>query len=89
MTPTKSPFDSMLDAFREIVREELVKLQPPKPEKLLLNTTEAAELLNLPPTWVAEAGRSGKIPTVRLGAYVRFKKSDLEKYIEDERNSKQ
>ena len=84
--PTKSPFDVMLEQFRQVVRQELeatVKGQP-KP-KLTYDTKEAAELLNLPATWVATAAREGKIPVVRIGHYVRFKHSDLETFIEMQR----
>jgi hypothetical protein len=39
----------------------------------------------VPETWLAAAARSGKVKCVRLGAYVRFRREDLEKYIEEEK----
>ena len=81
--PAKNPFDLLLDAVRLILREEIaaaVKNQP-KP-KLTYSTAEAAELLNVPETWLATAAREGRIPVIRVGHYVRFKLADLEKFIE-------
>ena len=52
-----------------------------KPEKLLLNTEEAAQLLNVPHTWLASMAREGKIKSVKLGHYVRFARADLEAFI--------
>lgn len=83
MTPTKNPFDSMLDAFREIVRQELQAAVATngKPEPLLLDTEEAAHFLNVPATWLASMAREGKIKSVKLGHYVRFQRADLEEFI--------
>lgn len=79
---TANPFDALLDAFRQIVREEIaaaVKSQE-KP-KLTYTTAEAAAILGVPETWLATAAREGRIPCVKIGHYVRFKLSDLEKFI--------
>jgi excisionase family DNA binding protein len=48
----------------------------------LLNAAEIAELLNVPVTWVRESARSGAMPSVRLGRYVRFDIDDVESWIE-------
>ncbi|HEX9262840.1 MAG TPA: helix-turn-helix domain-containing protein [Candidatus Binatia bacterium] len=76
-----NPFDALLDSFRKIVRDEIaaaVKSQP-KP-KLTYTTAEAAEILNVPETWLATAAREGRVPCLRLGHYVRFKLADLENF---------
>jgi excisionase family DNA binding protein len=67
--------------LREILRQELAALKPAEPEPLLLDTEAAAQLLKVPPTWLATAARDGKVKSVRLGAYVRFRKRDLEAFI--------
>ena len=38
----------------------------------LLDAREVAEWLGVPVSWVRESTRSGTIPHVRLGRYVRF-----------------
>ena len=38
----------------------------------LLDATEVADRLNVPVSWVCESVRSGAIPHIRLGRYVRF-----------------
>lgn len=44
----------------------------------LLTAQQAAELLNLPPTWLLAEARADRIPHVRLGRYVRFDADELE-----------
>jgi excisionase family DNA binding protein len=69
--------------LREIVRQELqaVSTTNGQPEKLLLDTEEAAQFLNVPPTWLASMAREGKIKSIKLGHYVRFARADLEAFI--------
>ena len=43
----------------------------------LLDAREAAEKLGVPETWVRDMERRGKIASVRLGRYVRFRPEDL------------
>jgi excisionase family DNA binding protein len=73
--------DALKSIVRDALREELSKLQPNEPEKLLLNVTEAAKLLNVPETWLASMAREGKINSIKLGHYVRFARTDLEAFI--------
>jgi len=87
MNATKNPFDHMLDSFREIVRQELAALKPAEPEKLLLDVNDAARLLDVPKSWLAEAARTGKVKAVRLGHYVKFRRSDLEEFIQQSKES--
>ncbi len=47
----------------------------------LLDATEIAERLNVPETWVLAAARSGAMPSVRLGRYVRFDLTDVEEWL--------
>ncbi len=48
----------------------------------LLDAAEVAELLNVPVSWVRESTRSGAMPHVRLGRYVRFSAADVEAWLE-------
>ena len=43
----------------------------------LLTAAEVAELLNVPVSWVREHTRSGTIPHVPLGRYVRYDRADV------------
>jgi excisionase family DNA binding protein len=38
-------------------------------------------MLGVPHTWVLAQAREGKIPHHRLGHYVRFRRSDLERWL--------
>ena len=57
--------------LRRIVREEVQTLQNGKAEELL-TPEELAERLKVPRSWVYEQSRLGKIPTHRIGRYIRF-----------------
>lgn len=49
----------------------------------LLDAAAVAERLGVPKTWVLESARSGAMPCVRLGRYVRFDSVDVEKWLEE------
>ena len=88
--------EKVLDAFgrnfvaviREAVREEVraaLAEHEPKLEPLEVDTAKAAELLSLPPSWVAAAARRGELPCVKHGHHVRFCVRELEKFIEQKK----
>jgi helix-turn-helix protein len=43
----------------------------------LLDAEAAGELLNVPKSWLLAEARSERVPVVRLGRYVRFRRGDL------------
>jgi excisionase family DNA binding protein len=47
----------------------------------LLNAAEVAERLAVPRSWVLESARSGAIPHLRLGRYLRFSWPDVEAWL--------
>ena len=49
----------------------------------LLDAKAIAERLAVPESWVRETARSGAIPCVRLGRYVRFDLTDVEAWLEE------
>jgi excisionase family DNA binding protein len=48
----------------------------------LCNANVIARLLNVPETWVREQTRSGAMPHVRLGRYVRYDVDDVRAWLE-------
>jgi excisionase family DNA binding protein len=46
--------------------------------ELLLDATQAAELLNLPRSTLYELVRSGRLPVLRLGRHMRWTRAMLE-----------
>lgn len=52
----------------------------------LLDAGEVAARLGVPKSWVLESARSGAIPHVRLGRYVRFDLDDVERWLEGCKN---
>jgi excisionase family DNA binding protein len=51
------------------------------PPSNLVTAGELARYLNLPESWVRTEERLGRIPSVRLGKYVRFRLSDVERTL--------
>ncbi|MBA3375571.1 MAG: helix-turn-helix domain-containing protein [Actinobacteria bacterium] len=48
----------------------------------LLTAEEVAEMLSVPERWVRDASREGRIPTVKLGRYRRFRRDAVFAWIE-------
>lgn len=49
----------------------------------LLTADEVAQLLGVPRTWVYEQSRAGRIPTVRLGRYRRYRQEAIERWLQE------
>ncbi len=49
----------------------------------LVDAAEIAGRLGVPKSWVLESARSGAIPHVRLGRYVRFDEADVDRWLEE------
>jgi excisionase family DNA binding protein len=52
----------------------------------LLTADEAAAMLSVRRSWIADAGRNGNLPSVRIGKHVRFPVSDLERWVGEHRS---
>ena len=48
----------------------------------LLTAAEVADLLGVPTSWVYEQSRAGRIPTVTLGRYRRYRREAIEVWLE-------
>src|SRR4051812_49069575 len=51
--------------------------------RVLLTAAEVAKLLDVPQSWVREQSRHGRIPTVLLGRYRRYRLDAIEAWIEE------
>jgi excisionase family DNA binding protein len=49
----------------------------------LLTASDVAELLGVPVSWVYEQSRRGRIPTVTLGRYRRYRREAIELWVEE------
>jgi excisionase family DNA binding protein len=47
----------------------------------LLTAADVAELLSVPVSWVREHTRSGRIPHIQLGRYVRYRQETVVTWI--------
>jgi excisionase family DNA binding protein len=51
--------------------------------RVLLTAEEVAEILRVPRSWIY--GHLDQLPTVRLGRYVRFKRSEIELFLDQQK----
>ena len=51
----------------------------------LLRPEDAAELLSVRVSWVYEACRTGRLPFLRVGKHLRFTRSELERWLTEQR----
>ena len=49
----------------------------------LMSAAEVAELLGVPTSWIYEQSRHGRIPTVTLGRYRRYRREAIEGWVEE------
>ena len=49
----------------------------------LLYAEDVAELLGVSKPWVYAEVRAGRVPHVRLGRYVRFRRESIEQWLRD------
>ena len=49
----------------------------------LLTAGDVAELLGVPKSWVYEQSRAGRIPTVTLGRYRRYRRESIEHWLSE------
>jgi excisionase family DNA binding protein len=47
----------------------------------LLNAEDVARIIGLSPGWVYAQVRDGRMPHIRLGRYVRFRRSTIESWL--------
>jgi excisionase family DNA binding protein len=51
----------------------------------LLDAAAAAALLSVPASWVLGQARKDRIPHVKLGRYTRFRRADLDQWLDRRR----
>lgn len=49
----------------------------------LLTAADVAQMLGVPKSWVYEQSRAGRIPTVTLGRYRRYRREAVEAWLEE------
>jgi hypothetical protein len=73
---------SDLKIIMNSVVEAALKRQQPPIQRIVYPLKEAAEMISVPPTWLAAKARTGEIQCVRLGHYVTFTEADLREFVE-------
>ena len=52
-------------------------------DQILITVDELAEILRVPKSWIYS--HQDQLPTVRLGRYVRFKRSEIESFLDQQK----
>lgn len=53
-------------------------------DQQLLTPSQAAELLAVRTSWIYEAVRTHRLPCLRIGRHIRFTRTMLERWLEDQ-----
>jgi excisionase family DNA binding protein len=53
----------------------------PNAESVLLNAEEVAQILRVPKSWIYS--HLHELPAIRLGRYVRFRRCEIERFLEE------
>jgi excisionase family DNA binding protein len=69
-----------IEALADAIAERLAETNTQAP---LLDAKQAGALLNVPPSWLLGQARANRVPHVKLGKYVRFKRTELDAWIEN------
>jgi excisionase family DNA binding protein len=56
-------------------------------KRRLLDAAAVAERLHVPETWVRDMARQGRLPSVKLGHYVRFRAEDVDRFVAEHRQA--
>jgi excisionase family DNA binding protein len=56
-----------------------IRTNEPEDDRLL-DAKQVAAMLGVPATWVYAQSREGRLPTVHLGRYKRYRRSAIEAY---------
>jgi excisionase family DNA binding protein len=80
--PVKNPFDALLDAFRQIMREEIRASANGNCHAALLTAEQLATALQVNKATVYEWVKAKSIPYYQAGRFVRF---DLQEVLESQR----
>jgi excisionase family DNA binding protein len=63
------------------VRDENGGAPRPRPGGRLLTAEQVGEMLGVPKSWVYRQSRHGRIPTVTLGHYRRYRAEAIEQWV--------
>ena len=59
-----------------------VTLTEPNEEQVLVDVHYIKRRLNVPVSWVYAAAESKKLPSIKIGKYLRFERSAIEAFID-------
>lgn len=79
LTFTEEEIKQLAKEVARHILPELKELLNSKEE--LLSVEEACKYLKCPKTWLYDKVRQRKIPYIKVGKYLRFKKADLDKWL--------
>ncbi len=74
--------------IRDEVSAALAKRSPDRGLDPVMTSEEAADFLKMPVTVLRAKARAGIVPSFKIGALVRFRASELNKYLADQPRTK-
>jgi excisionase family DNA binding protein len=68
--------------IRQLAAEIATLIAERQAPAALLDADQAAATLNVPASWCMAEARAGRLPHIKVGRYVRFRRDDLEAWLE-------
>jgi excisionase family DNA binding protein len=78
-------FVEALGAGAELLAAQAVPAAPAGSAEPLLDSEQLAEALRVPVTWIEQAARERRIPSLEFGRWRRFKRSEVEAAVRAQR----
>jgi len=72
----------LVSIFEDLIKKEIQWNQPSE----LMDVRSLASFLGVEPSWVYKQVRQSGIPFFKVGKYTRFRRSDIERWIERNKN---
>ena len=77
--------ETIKSAIKDVVRSEFRKANKNKKDDIVFDVIGLAEYLCVKESWVYKQVSIGTLPFYKIGKYTRFRKSEIDKWIESNR----
>jgi len=78
---TREAFEAALAEGSRAIAAPVAAPSPIAGDEPLVDAEQLAQQLTIPQTWIEQAAREGRIPSIQAGRWRRFRRSDVERAL--------
>ena len=78
----QTDIEAIANRVAEILKPMLSSTARHDEKDALLDVAQLADYLNVSPSWIYDRIRDNEIPHTKVGKYLRFRKRDIDKWLE-------